>query len=619
MQDKEDNKQFQFNPGVFLDISQDIFCIFDYEGYFKWVNSAFETTLGYTQEEVIGKSGIEFFHPEDKFLTIKERERAATTSQPSICFANRALCKDGSIKWIEWNSTPLPEERLFYAVGREITNYQIIQDRLRESEEKFRASIENIMDCFAIFSAARNEAGQIVDFLVDYVNNGVCQRLQIERENLIGRRLLEILPDHQKNGLFARYCEVVESGNSLAEEVIYQGLASNGRQIKGVFEQRIVKLRDGFAINYRDITEQRKTEEELKASEETFAKAFRLNPNIMIMKRADTDQVINISEIFTDITGFSPEEIIGKQMWELGMWSELSHQQEIDKQLNSHGKIRNLEIKFLTKFGEVKKGLVSADIIEIRGIKHILISINDITELDKMKQEMERLSRLNLIGQMAAGIGHEIRNPMTSIRGFLQLLIGKKECLSYRKYFQMMIDELDRANSIITEFLSLTKSKPTSLIKNNLNAIVNSLYPLLLADTVNANKNIVLETDEVPDLLLDEKEIRQLILNLFRNGLEAMPSTGTITIRTYVEGKEVVLAVEDQGTGIDLQLLERIGTPFFTTKDEGVGLGLAVCYGIANRHKAAIEVQTTSQGTAFLVKFKIEEWGRDSKEAQDNP
>ena len=607
MEDKDDNNQFSFSPKLFLDISQDIFCVFDYEGYFKWVNPAFEKILGYSQEETIGKRGIEFFHPEDKVLTITEREKAATANQPSICFANRALCKDGAIKWIEWSSIPLPEERLFYAVGREITSYQTIQDQLKESEEKFRTSIENMMDCFAIFSAVRNGSGQITDFLIDYVNDGICQRLQIEREKLIGQSLLESLPDHQTNGLFAKYCEVVESGNPLAQKVVYEGLFSNGRKIEGIFEQRVVKLKDGFALSYRDITEQERIEEKLKASEETFSKAFRLNPNIMIMKRTDNGQVVNVSQLFSDVMGYGPDEIIGKRISELDIWTGLNHKEEIGKRLSIGGKIRNLEIEFRTKFGEVKKGLVSADIIEIRGIKHVLISINDVTELNKMKQEMERLSQLNLIGQMAAGIGHEIRNPMTSIRGFLQLLIGKEECSSYRKYFEMMIEELDRTNSIITEFLSLTKSKPTSLARKNLNAIVNSLYPLLLADTINADKNIVLETDDTPDLLLDEKEIRQLILNLFRNGLEAMSATGTITIKTYVEGEEVVLTVKDQGAGIDLQILERIGTPFFTTKDEGVGLGLAVCYSIASRHRAAIDIQTTPTGATFLIKFKIED------------
>lgn len=104
--------------------------------------------------------------------------------------------------------------------------------------------------------------------------------------------------------------------------------------------------------------------------------------------------------------------------------------------------------------------------------------------------------------------------------------------------------------------------------------------------------------------MLDEKEIRQLILNLVRNGLEAMPPKKRLKIKTYTEGDEVVLAVQDEGSGIPDELLAKLGTPFFTTKEKGTGLGLAVCYSIANRHKATIIPETGPKGTTFYVRFK---------------
>ncbi|MFA4886504.1 MAG: ATP-binding protein, partial [Desulfotomaculaceae bacterium] len=110
---------------------------------------------------------------------------------------------------------------------------------------------------------------------------------------------------------------------------------------------------------------------------------------------------------------------------------------------------------------------------------------------------------------------------------------------------------------------------------------------------------------DIPYIDLDEKEIRQLILNLVRNGFEAMPSGGTLTIKTFRDSGEVVLAVKDGGKGIGPEILEKIGTPFFTTKDTGTGLGLAVCYSIAARHNARIEIETGPKGTNFYVRFKI--------------
>jgi len=131
-----------------------------------------------------------------------------------------------------------------------------------------------------------------------------------------------------------------------------------------------------------------------------------------------------------------------------------------------------------------------------------------------------------------------------------------------------------------------------------------ALLPLLQADAMKDDKTIKLELGNIPCILFDKDEIHQLILNLGRNGLEAMLPGGYITIKTFKESDRVVLAVQDQGKGIAPEVLERIGTPFFTTKDNSTGLGLAICYSIAQRHNARIDVETGSTGTTFYVRFK---------------
>ncbi|MEG6520362.1 PAS domain S-box protein [Desulfotomaculum sp. 1211_IL3151] len=230
--------------------------------------------------------------------------------------------------------------------------------------------------------------------------------------------------------------------------------------------------------------------------------------------------------------------------------------------------------------------------------------VTDITKRKQLEQEMVRLDRLNLIGQMAAGIGHEIRNPMTSVRGFLQILGRKEEFAKNKTYFDLMIDELDRVNYIITEFISLARIKVLDKKRINLNAIIEALLPLIQADAIKNERYLKVELGEIPDLLLDEKEIRQIILNFVRNGLEASPPGSDLTIRSFIEGDHVVLAVQDKGEGIKPDVLEKIGTPFFTTKENGTGLGLAVCYSIAARHNAKIEIKTNVGGTTFFVQFK---------------
>ncbi len=232
-----------------------------------------------------------------------------------------------------------------------------------------------------------------------------------------------------------------------------------------------------------------------------------------------------------------------------------------------------------------------------------LCTVRDISELTHLKQELTRLDQLNLVGEMAASIGHEVRNPMTTVRGFLQLFSRKPEFASYKEHFNLLIEELDRANGIISEFLSLAKNKPLKLEQQNLNTIINAISPLIRSNATMSNKSLSLQLGHIPDLLLDDHEIRQLILNLVRNGLESMEPDTTITIRTFTENNYVVMAIEDTGGGIPPELIEKLGIPFFTTKDSGTGLGLAICYSIAARHKASIKVATSPSGTTFFIKF----------------
>ena len=236
-------------------------------------------------------------------------------------------------------------------------------------------------------------------------------------------------------------------------------------------------------------------------------------------------------------------------------------------------------------------------------VETVLSVMRNITERKEMEKNLARLDRLNLVGEMAAGIAHEVRNPMTTVRGYLQMLGRKNELTEYQSHFQMMIDELDRANGIITEFLALAKNKRVDLQVANLNGIILNLQPLIQADAYMADKLTEWELNEIPPLLIDEKEIRQLILNLARNGLEAMQPGGCLLVKTYVDEGETILSIEDQGRGIRPEILEKIGIPFMTTKDNGTGLGLAVCYSIAARHHARIQIQTSSEGTAVSVHF----------------
>ena len=165
-----------------------------------------------------------------------------------------------------------------------------------------------------------------------------------------------------------------------------------------------------------------------------------------------------------------------------------------------------------------------------------------------------------------------------------------------------MISELDRANEILNHFLSLTRDKKVFLEKKSLNDLITKLLPLINANS-KFNQYLNTELGKIPELLLDENEISQVILNLTKNGFEAMTAGGCLTLKTYLNEKNVVLEIQDEGDGIAPEILDKIGTPFFTTKETGTGLGLAVSYSIIKKHNAKIEIQSRPKGTRFCIIF----------------
>ncbi|MHB8126579.1 MAG: ATP-binding protein [Desulfitobacteriaceae bacterium] len=223
--------------------------------------------------------------------------------------------------------------------------------------------------------------------------------------------------------------------------------------------------------------------------------------------------------------------------------------------------------------------------------------------LIKKQQEVNRLQQFNLIGEMAASIAHEIRNPLTSVHGFLQLLGAKDYNQKDKDYFELMTKELDRANSILTDFLSLSKNKEIAFKKENLNSIISNLIPLLKVNIL-SNQTLKVDLGEITELLLDEKKICQVILNLTKNGFEAMPSGGCLTIKTYQLNDEIILEIQDKGEGIEPEVLDKISAPFYTTKEKGTGLGLTVSHNIIKQHNGKLEIESSSKGSNFLVFFK---------------
>ena len=391
-------------------------------------------------------------------------------------------------------------------------------------------------------------------------------------------------------------------------EVKLEGKVVEIREINISMEKEILERKKAQAdlqrLNSRLEDEVSYRTQQLQQSEQQYRKLVENSPDIIC--RFDKEyRFIYVNPAYTLITNISLEQAVGKTSAETGAPEEYCSRwiEKLDIVFHT-----GLKLELETWTGRMSdQRYYSVLLVPEFGVdgqvESILSIARDVTEKQQLERRMAQIDRLNIVGEMAAAIGHEVRNPMTTVRGYLQLFQKKEQFLKYGESLSTMIEELDRANCIITEFLSLAKNKTVDMKRGNLNKVILTILPLLQADALCWGHEMNAECGNIPDNDFDEKEIRQLILNLVRNGFEAIEDRGEVIVRTYLHNENVVLEVQDTGRGIPNEVMDKLGIPFVTTKDGGTGLGLSVCYRIVDRHGAKIDVSTGRNGTIFTIYF----------------
>ncbi|MFX4262240.1 PAS domain S-box protein [Pelotomaculum propionicicum] len=553
--------------------------------------------FGRTEEELcaVGRNGIVDMNDPGVIMAVQGREKTG-------CFNTEAtlIRKDGTKFPGEATSNLFKDKDgriLSSIIVRDITERKKSEEVLRLSEEKFSKAFYHNQTMMAItrldddtYVDVNNIWANSISYKRAEMIGKTTKELGIRVEPIVRQKIKQILLEY---GCIRNYEEKIikKSGEACYFLTSIDILDINGEKFS--------------LISAVDITERRKAEEALRESQELFAIAFDHAPYSLLITSLKEGKIKKANKVFLQKNGFTEEEVIGRSTVELNLWFNPGDgdRAEMLKKLNEE-EVYNKELKLRNKDGRVFDVMFTGGKVNLDGEECLITIQNDITELKTYQYELERLDRLNLVGEMAAGIGHEVRNPMTTVKGFLQLLKEKERYDQDRDIMDLMVEELDRANSIISEFLSLAKNKAVELKSQSLNQKVRAVFPLLQADAMKQDKNIELVLGDIPHIKIDRNEVQQLILNLVRNGLDAMQPGGLMTIKTFQEDDMVVLAVTDQGSGIVPEVIAKIGTPFFTTKDNGTGLGLAVCYSIAARHNARIEIDTGPEGTTFFVRFK---------------
>lgn len=250
--------------------------------------------------------------------------------------------------------------------------------------------------------------------------------------------------------------------------------------------------------------------------------------------------------------------------------------------------------------------------IEISSKLDIMTDLNftalkDITEKMDMQEQLRKSETLKVIGELAAGIAHEIRNPMTALKGFIQLLEGsiKQE---HSMYYEVITSELERIDTIINEFLLLAKPQEIRFQEKNLNKIMRETLDILHAQAVLHNVQFSTGFDEkLSPIFCEPNQLKKVFINLIKNAIEVMPDGGTITVRIEAfENNQALISIQDEGIGISKEKLQRLGEAFFTTKERGTGLGLMVSYKIIEEHKGSIRIESeVGKGTTFFITLPL--------------
>jgi two-component system sensor histidine kinase HydH len=236
---------------------------------------------------------------------------------------------------------------------------------------------------------------------------------------------------------------------------------------------------------------------------------------------------------------------------------------------------------------------------------HIIL-FRDLTEIQELKREVERTQRLASLGRLAAGIAHEIRNPLSSIKGFATYFRERyKDIPEDQKTAEIMVQEVERLNRVIGQLLEFARPMSVRKKSTSIQSVIQHSLKMIERDAQAKDINIRMNlSPEIEEVSIDPDRMNQVFLNLYLNGIEAMEEGGTLSVGLYPDdgGKQMKISVSDTGAGINKEDLVHIFDPYFTTKQSGTGLGLAIVHKIIESHKGEVKVESEpGKGTTVTI------------------
>ncbi|MGF0223048.1 PAS domain-containing protein [Bacillus sp. FCW2] len=601
-QDTQHVKQFQSKT--------DLHAVLTSNGRIMYISANCISYFSYSQEEMIGSFLKTFLHEEDQFLV----ESYFYNEHHLMPCTFRLIKKDHTIVWLEAGVeivTPQME-----GTDREIIlKIKVLEEKTPRRpymyEQKKQKAEQQSED-----AAGNGEFERLVEMLpnplyvsingtIAYANNAMLAMLGAEsKDEVIGRRSYEFIEEE--------YHDIVKNRIVRMQKGMEVGMIEQTwRRLDGTPVHLEVKAAPTTYKNQRaelllliDISSRKKFQTILQKSRERY--------QLLIQNSIDTIAVIhNDKWVFMNESGISLfeaetyEDLIGKNVYDqLHPCDHDGVKQRIQNIINRKTESEIIKQSWFT----FKNRLIYTEMVCIPttffGETAVQVILRDISERKQTEELMLKSEKLSIAGQLAAGIAHEIRNPLTAIKGFLQLMKPTME--ENEHYFEIVFSELSRIELILSELLMLAKPQQNAVKERvNLKKIISEVTALL--ETQANLKGIFIKTDYEHDSMYingDQNQLKQVFINLIKNAVESMPDGGTVHILMTEDEYSVNVTVKDEGDGIPENVLKRIGEPFLTTKEKGTGLGLMVTFNLIKNHQGAIQVDSKpDRGTAFHITF----------------
>jgi PAS domain S-box-containing protein len=610
---REATKRFE----KITEMGEDGIIVFDENSRIEFANQMASELMGLPKEHIIGREFFSLIGKRDEEFLEEMVMRGEGMGQ-KVCTEMALHTAPGQVKETEVCIAPTQSEdgRIkTYAYLRDITERKRFEKELKESEEKFRNLFGRVRH--GLFISAKEghflDCNQALLEMAGYQDKGEFLKIDIAKD-------LYVNPEDRK-----KFQGLIEQ-QGYVKDLEVEFKKKSGEKITVLLTAHVARDENGEVVGYEginiDISDRKRMERELKEANDFLMNLIDSSVDGIIATNMRGD-ILLFNKGAENLLGYQSEEVVGemniRSIYPPGVAKEVMEKLR-SPDFGGVGKLASFPIFHRRKDGEMIEGDLSASLIyDEKGNEIASVGIfKDLRERLKMERELREIQqallqseKLAAMGRLTSQIAHELNNPIYGIMNTLELLKTEIPPESKRRrILELSLSEIQRLSEMLRNMLSFSKPEEEVRKRINLNELLEGI--LLMMERQMRESNIRVEVDfdhQISGVMASTNQMRQVMLNMFKNAKEAMPNGGTLTVRTTREDQKVSVHIQDTGVGIPEEIRNKIFEAFFTTKQKvkGVGLGLSVCYGIIRDHGGEIRVESEEgKGTTFIISLPIE-------------